>query len=104
MTTKTERVLFDARNLRSRRNNAFLEMGEAALQKQESAEIDALDESILRHLKLVEAAQHAAKTFRWYEQIHTGKGAEDKAARNRREAERLEAVLATEMEGASDGN
>ena len=43
-----------------------------------------------------DACEAAAKTFRWYEELHAAKGPEhaDKAARNRTEADKLEAVLA----------
>jgi hypothetical protein len=44
---------------------------------------------------LVLACEAAAQTFRWYEELHEAKGPEhaDKAARNRSEAEKLEAIL-----------
>ena len=47
-------------------------------------------------LEMRAACEAAAKTFRWYEELHAAKGPEhaDKAARNRVEAEKLEAVLA----------
>jgi hypothetical protein len=47
-------------------------------------------------VEMRDACEAAAKTFRWYEELHAAKGPEhaDKAARNRTEAEKLEAVLA----------
>jgi hypothetical protein len=53
----------------------------------------ALTEAVV---EMREACAAAAKTFRWYEELHAAKGPEhaDKAARNRIEAVKLEAALA----------
>jgi dienelactone hydrolase len=59
----------------------------------EIASDPALTEAVV---EMREACAAAAKTFRWYESLHAAKGPEhaDKAARNRIEAEKLEATLA----------
>jgi len=53
----------------------------------------ALSFSPVVNARLVEAATKAAKTFRWYEQLHRAKPDHEKADRNKEFAEELEAAL-----------